>query len=79
MAASFKSTATRCSINKKSKHKRYWKMLTVQEIAQRLRVEHKTVRSLIKSGKLKAVRLGRSLRIREADYEQFLEEKLVKA
>jgi excisionase family DNA binding protein len=54
-------------------------MLTVQEIAQRLRVEHKTVRSLIKSGKLKAVRLGRSLRIREADYEQFLEENLVKA
>ena len=48
-------------------------MLTVAEIAVRLKVEHKTVRNLIKSGRLRAVRLGRLLRIREADYEAFLE------
>jgi excisionase family DNA binding protein len=51
-------------------------MLTVAEIAERLRVEHKTVRALIKAGKLRAVRLGRVLRIREADYEAFLENNL---
>ena len=49
------------------------KMLTVAKIAVRLKVEHKTVRNLIKSGRLRAVRLGRLLRIREADYEAFLE------
>ena len=54
-------------------------MLTVQEIADRLRVEHKTVRSLIAKGKLRAVRLGRALRIREADFEDFLEENMVRA
>ena len=52
-------------------------MLTVAEIADRLRVEHKTVRALIKARKLRAVRLGRVLRIREADFEDFLEKNLV--
>ena len=52
-------------------------MLTVAEIADRLRMEHKTVRALIKAGKLRAVRLGRVLRIREADFEDFLEKNLV--
>ncbi len=52
-------------------------MLTVAEIVDRLRVEHKTVRALIKAGKLRAVRLGRLLRIREADFEDFLEKNLV--
>ena len=52
-------------------------MLTVAEIADRLRVEHKTVRALIKAGKLRAVRLGRVLRIRESDYEDFIENNLV--
>ena len=49
-------------------------MLTVAEVAARLKVEHKCVRKLIKDGKLRAIRLnGRLLRIREADYEAFLE------
>jgi len=54
-------------------------MLTVNEVADILRVEHKTVRSLIKSGKLKAIRLGRVLRIREMHLEEFLEKQQVKA
>jgi len=54
-------------------------MLTVNEVANILRVEHKTVRSLIKSGKLKAIRLGRVLRIREMHLEEFLEKQQVKA
>ena len=48
-----------------------------KELADWLRVEHKTVRALIKSGKLRAIRLGRVLRIREADFEDFLEKNLV--
>jgi excisionase family DNA binding protein len=54
-------------------------MLTVNEVADILRVEHKTVRSLIKSGKLKAIRLGRVLRIREMHLEEFLEKQQVKS
>jgi len=53
-------------------------MLTVNEVAGILRCEHKTVRALISSGKLKAVRLGRALRIREMHLEEFLEKNLVK-
>ena len=52
-------------------------MLTVAEIADRLQVEQKTARALIKAGKLRAVRLVRVLRIREADFEDFLEKNLV--
>jgi excisionase family DNA binding protein len=47
-------------------------VLTVKEVAVRLRCEHKTVRKLISDGKLKAFRLGRALRIKESDYEDFI-------
>ena len=52
-------------------------MLTVAQVAERLCVEHKTVRALLKARKLRAVRLGRVLRIRESDYEDFIEKNLV--
>lgn len=52
-------------------------MLTVSEVADLLRVEHKTVRSLIAKGKLKAVRLGRILRIRQMHLEEFLEQQQI--
>ena len=52
-------------------------MLTVNEVAHLLRVEHKTVRSLIAKGKLKAVRLGRILRIRQMHLEEFLEKQQI--
>jgi putative molybdopterin biosynthesis protein len=42
-------------------------MLTLEEVANELRVSVQTVRRLINSGQLKAVRVGRQLRVsREA-------------
>ena len=40
-------------------------------------LNQKRLQRLVESGKLRAVRLGRVLRIREADYEAFLENNLV--
>ncbi len=47
-------------------------MLTVEEIAEDLRVSEGTVRRWIRQGKLPAFGLGQ-YRIRRADYEKFLE------
>jgi excisionase family DNA binding protein len=43
------------------------RLLTVREVAERLRVHPITVRRLIASGRLAAVRIGRAVRVREAD------------
>ena len=45
---------------------------TIADIADEFRVHDKTVRRWIWSGKLRAIRLGRQLRIRPADKEKFL-------
>jgi excisionase family DNA binding protein len=42
-------------------------LLTVREVAERLRVHPITVRRLIKDGKLPVVRIGRAIRVREED------------
>ncbi len=42
-------------------------LLTVPEVAERLRVHPITVRRHIKAGRLRAVRIGRAVRVREAD------------
>jgi excisionase family DNA binding protein len=47
-------------------------MLTVEEIAEDLRVSGGTVRRWIRQGKLPAFGLGQ-YRIRRADYQKFLE------
>ena len=47
-------------------------VLTVEEIAEDLRVSEGTVRRWIRQGKLPAFGLGQ-YRIRRADYEKFLE------
>jgi excisionase family DNA binding protein len=41
--------------------------LTVKEVAERLRLHPITVRRLIASGRLPAVRIGRAVRVREGD------------
>ena len=47
--------------------------LTLQEVAQRLRVNPRTVQRWIHSGKLKAYRAGHLWRIRPEDLDDFLE------
>lgn len=47
-------------------------LLTVQEVAERLRVHPITVRRHIKAGRLLAVRVGRSVRVRATDLEAYL-------
>ena len=48
------------------------RFLTVQEVANLMRVSSMTVYRLIKSGDLPAVRVGRSFRVAEADVDTYL-------
>lgn len=47
--------------------------LTVHEVADLMRVSTMTVYRLIKAGDLRAARVGRSYRVREADVETYLQ------
>lgn len=47
-------------------------LLTIYEVADRLRIEHHTVRKYIRNGKLKAVNYGRRYRVDEAEVAAFL-------
>jgi len=46
--------------------------MTTQEVAERLGISVFTVRRYIRLGKLKAVRLERSYRVRGRDFEEFV-------
>ena len=48
------------------------RFLTVQEVADLMRVSSMTVYRLIKSGDLSAVRVGRSFRVAEGDVDTYL-------
>ncbi|HEX4776834.1 MAG TPA: helix-turn-helix domain-containing protein [Acidimicrobiia bacterium] len=48
------------------------RFLTVQEVADLMRVSSMTVYRLIKAGDLPAVRVGRSFRVREEDVDRYL-------
>lgn len=50
-------------------------VLTVQEVAAYLKLADKTVYLLIRSGTLKAFRIGRAVRCRRADVEAFIEQR----
>lgn len=50
------------------------RLLTVAMVADRLAVSPKTVRRWVEAGELRSHRLGRAVRIGEADLQQFLEE-----
>lgn len=52
------------------------RFLTVQEVAELMRVSTMTVYRLIKSGDLAAVRVGRSFRVRESDVDAYLGSRL---
>jgi len=47
-------------------------LLTVRSVAARLEVSDKTVRRLIQSGQLPALRIGHGLRISEDDLRRYL-------
>ena len=47
-------------------------LLTVSEVAQRLRLHEMTVRRHIRGGRLLAVRVGRRIRVREEDLAEFV-------
>jgi excisionase family DNA binding protein len=48
------------------------RFLTVQEVADLMRVSSMTVYRLIKAGDLPAVRVGRSFRVRDEDVDRYL-------
>jgi excisionase family DNA binding protein len=48
------------------------RFLTPAEVAEELRVSSMTVYRLIKSGELRAARIGKSFRIREEDVDAYL-------
>ncbi len=49
-------------------------LLTAEEAASLLKVAPNTVYRLIRSGEIRVVRFGRSVRIRREDLERFIEE-----
>ena len=48
-------------------------LLTTGEVAERLTVCPRTVRALIKSGNISAIRIGSEYRVDEADLNRFIE------
>jgi excisionase family DNA binding protein len=54
-------------------------LLTPREVAEVMRVSTMTVYRLIKSGQLRAIRVGKHLRIRGNDVVEFLEARVVHA
>ncbi len=49
-------------------------LLTVHETADQLKVKESTIRSWIRSGKLRAIKFGREWRVTVKDLERFLNE-----
>ena len=49
-------------------------ILTVDDVAETLKIHRTYVARLIKQNKLKAIRIGKFYRIREDDFQAFLEE-----
>lgn len=52
-------------------------LLTVQEVADAMRVSRMTVYRLIKAGEMPAIRVGRHFRIRGADLEHYFDAQTV--
>lgn len=50
-------------------------LLTIDEVAARLALHHRTVRRLIESGDLRVVRIGRAVRVQENELERFIAER----
>ncbi len=48
--------------------------LTLEDIADLLELNVNTVRRYVREGKIKAIRLGKSYRVRREEFERFLKE-----
>ena len=55
------------------------RFLTVQEVADLMRVSSMTIYRLIKAGDLPAVRVGRSFRVRDVDVDAYLAKRYTEA
>lgn len=55
------------------------RLLTVNEVADLLRVSRMTVYRLIKNGEMPALRVGRNYRLREEDIHDYLTERYTEA
>jgi excisionase family DNA binding protein len=55
------------------------RLLTVNEVADLLRVSRMTVYRLIKEGQMPALRVGRSYRLREDDVDDYLSSRYTEA
>jgi excisionase family DNA binding protein len=55
------------------------RLLTVNEVADLLRVSRMTVYRLIKEGDMAALRVGRSYRLREDDVDSYLSQRYTEA
>lgn len=49
--------------------------LSVEEVAQMLKMDEETIRRWIRSRQLKAYKFGRDLRIRRDDFDKFVKER----
>ncbi len=50
-------------------------LIDLREVAQRLTLAESTVRTLVKHGKLQAVRIGRRLAVEESTLQEFIAER----
>ena len=48
------------------------RLLTIEQVAERLAVARRTVFRLIEKGDIRAVKIGRLTRIRESDLERYI-------
>jgi putative molybdopterin biosynthesis protein len=51
-------------------------VMTIPEVADHLKVTRQTVHKLMKDGKIKAFKLGRSTRILRSELDKFIEERM---
>jgi excisionase family DNA binding protein len=49
-------------------------LLTVEQVAEKLQVHWQTILRYIKTGRLRAIKIGRGYRVDPSDLQQFLDE-----
>jgi putative molybdopterin biosynthesis protein len=51
-------------------------VMTIPEVADHLKVTRQTIHKLMKDGKIKAFKIGRSTRILRSELDKFIEERM---